>query len=353
MFTEMTNHTTSSMSSSFASHPLLERDYLFDNLKAAMLFLVAVGHILDPYITRQDSLYRYLMQYIYLFHMPMFAFITGYFSKNSEKARATAVKKVLLPYVFWQILYILTALLMMRLRLADYNTDVFRPSLLLPSSPLYYLLCVFVWKLLIKDITALRWPVFFSILAGLLVSVTFDEALHIGWGACFSLLPFFVLGFLCTPKHVAKIRKFPKPAAFLILLAAILPSVVLPYEFRNVRFTYADVGLTASLGILYRILFYGIAFLMILALINLFSAKKTAFSRIGTNAILVYAGSSFASPALYLLLTHLVPLETSVPLNLFSMCLFSLCLVLFCSMDWIKRIYDWIMDGLVRLLFRD
>ena len=41
-----------------------KRDYLFDNLKALMLFLVVIGHILDPYIERQDSLYRYLMQYI-------------------------------------------------------------------------------------------------------------------------------------------------------------------------------------------------------------------------------------------------------------------------------------------------
>ena len=123
-----------------------KRDYLFDNLKALMLFLVVIGHILDPYIERQDSLYRYLMQYIYLFHMPMFAFITGYFTKNTEKARNSAVRNVLVPYIFWQLLYIITALLFIRLGLASYNTDVFKPSLLLPSSPLYYLLCVFVYQ---------------------------------------------------------------------------------------------------------------------------------------------------------------------------------------------------------------
>ena len=99
-----------------------KRDYLFDNLKALMLFLVVIGHILDPYIERQDSLYRYLMQYIYLFHMPMFAFITGYFTKNTEKARNSAFRNVLVPYIFWQLLYIITALLFIRLGLASYNT---------------------------------------------------------------------------------------------------------------------------------------------------------------------------------------------------------------------------------------
>ena len=144
-----------------------KRDYLFDNLKALMLFLVVIGHILDPYIERQDSLYRYLMQYIYLFHMPMFAFITGYFTKNTEKARNSAVRNVLVPYIFWQLLYIITALLFIRLGLASYNTDVFKPSLLLPSSPLYYLLCVFVWKVFAADLKKLRFPVLFSFAAGL------------------------------------------------------------------------------------------------------------------------------------------------------------------------------------------
>lgn len=329
-----------------------KRDFLFDNIKAAMLFLVVIGHILDPFIVRQDSLYRYFMQYIYLFHMPMFAFVTGYFSKNVEKARGTAVKNVLVPYVFWQVLYIITALLFMRLGLADYNTDVFKPSLLLPSSPLYYLLCVFIWKVFMKDIAALKRPVVFSVLAGLLVSLVFDKAFHIGWGACFSLLIFFVLGFYCTPEHVAQIRKIPKAVPCLILAGAVFPSVLLPYHFRNVRFTYEDVGLGPLTGIFYRALFYCIAVLMIGALINLFSAKKTCFSRVGKNALLVYAGSSFAAPSLYLLIAKFIPVADAVWSNLLGMCVFALLLVLFCSRDFIKRIYDWVIGGIERILFR-
>ena len=120
-----------------------ERDYLFDNLKAVMLFLVAFGHTLAPYVVTQDSAFRYIMQYVYLFHMPLFAFITGYFSKNVEKCRNTAVKNVLIPYLVLQGVYIAMALLMIAFGVAQYNTDVFNPSFLLPTSPFYYLLCVF------------------------------------------------------------------------------------------------------------------------------------------------------------------------------------------------------------------
>ena len=62
-----------------------ERDYLFDNLKALMLFLVAFGHTLAPYVTTQDSILRYIMQYIYLFHMPLFFFYHRVFFKKCGK----------------------------------------------------------------------------------------------------------------------------------------------------------------------------------------------------------------------------------------------------------------------------
>lgn len=330
-----------------------QRDYLFDNLKAVMLFLVAVGHILDPFIVNQDSLYRYVMQYIYLFHMPVFAFVTGYFSKNTDKARASAVQKVLLPYVFWQLLYIAMALLFMKLGLATYNTDVFKPSLLLPSSPLYYLLCVFIWKMFLSDIARLKHPLLLSILAGLLVSLVFDRDFHIGWGACFSLMPFFVLGFSCQQEHIAKLRSLPGLPFAAILLLAVLPAILLPYNFRNVRFTYLDVGLTPFMGIFYRLLFYLIAAAMIFSMIRLFSSRKNFFSRVGTNALLVYAGSSFASPALYLVIAKFIPVTANEWSNLLGMCIFSFFLVLFCSMDFISLIYNKIMYYLISFFFKE
>ncbi len=94
----------------------------------------------------------YLMKYIYLFHMPVFAFVTGYFSKNLEKSRNNAVEKCLIPYIVLQGAYIIVANLLMALGLASFNSDIFNSSILLPSSAFYYLLAVFFWKLLGKDI---------------------------------------------------------------------------------------------------------------------------------------------------------------------------------------------------------
>ncbi len=329
-----------------------ERDYLFDNLKALMLFLVAFGHTLAPYVTTQDSILRYIMQYIYLFHMPLFSFITGYFSKNVEKSRNTAVKNVLIPYVVLQGVYILMALLMIALGVAQYNTDIFNPSFLLPTSPFYYLLCVFAWKVFLKDLLRFRFALPLTIILGVLVSLNSNAGYHIGRGAIFSLLFFFLLGYYCTAETVARIRKIPKLFAVGILLLGVIPSVYLPYSFRNVRNNYETVHLVWWEGILYRLLFYAIAVLMMAALINLMSSKKNFFSRIGKNAILVYAASTFLAPQLYVLIDRYLPLSQNIAVNLICMIVFSAAVVFFASLELIRKIYDAVIGWINSLLFK-
>ena len=60
-----------------------ERDYYFDNLKAVLIFLVVLGHFLLPIY--DDAFLVVLKRLIYVFHMPLFVFVSGYFSKNIYK----------------------------------------------------------------------------------------------------------------------------------------------------------------------------------------------------------------------------------------------------------------------------
>lgn len=327
------------------------RESLFDNIKAVMLILVAMGHTLDPFITSQDSLFRYIMQYIYLFHMPMFAFVTGYFTKDGQKARETAVRKVLIPYLLIQSVYILAALIFMYAGAASYNDDVFKPSILLPTSPMYYLLCVFIWKLMVRDLQRLRFPMILSVLAGVFISIIENDEFHIGVGASFSLLIFFVLGTKCTERTIQYIRKIPKAVGMAVMILGIVPAICLPYNFRNVRFTYHYVGLDNVTGIIYRLLFYLIAVAMIFAIVNLFPQRRCFLSRIGENSIIVYAGSSFAAPFAYLLIVKVVPLEQNTIVNLAGIIVFSIAIAFIFSMKWIKRIYASIVNAINNILF--
>lgn len=334
-------------------HNKKERDYLFDNIKALMLFLVAVGHILDVYIVKSDSFFRYTMQYIYLFHMPVFAFVTGYFSKNYDKQRKKAVKSVLIPYLTIQSLYCLLAIVMIHMGIGSHNSDVFSATLVLPTSPLYYLICVFLWKVFANDIMSLRFPFVMSVIMGCLVSITKFEDWHIGVGATFSLLPFFVLGLKWDSHVVEKIRKGNKILPIAVLVLGVIPSVFLPYRFRNVRFSYSDVGVSNIQGIMYRLLFYAIAIALIVAILALMPRQKNCFSRIGTNAIMVYAGSSFLAPHGYVLLAKFVPVITEdVGINFVCILLYSLMIVYLCSLPFIRNAFEKIQSMIIYIIFQ-
>ena len=70
-----------------------ERDYFFDNLKAVLIFLVVLGHFLLP--IHGKSVLVIIKRLIYVFHMPLFVFVSGYFSKKIYKDGQYNFKKIL------------------------------------------------------------------------------------------------------------------------------------------------------------------------------------------------------------------------------------------------------------------
>ncbi|MBP5543940.1 MAG: acyltransferase family protein [Kiritimatiellae bacterium] len=312
------------------------RDPLFDNIKALLLFLVALGHSLDMY--RQGNVSDdIVMKYLYLFHMPFFAFITGYFSKDFARARTSAVRFVLVPYLVFQSIYVLLGTLMIRLGVAKFNADIFKPSILIPTSAFYYLIAVFFWKSMV-GIFKLRYPIALSIAAGLLVSTTQETSFHIGYAAVFSLLPFFVLGVRCDHAKVERIRSLPRWAAMAVLVLGIPLAACLPYSIHNIRMTYASTGMSNLTGMGYRILFYAIATAMSIAVLNLMPARRFGFTRIGEASLLVYCISTILSPHAYRLIEMVFGIPKSGLLHWLSLLLFCVAVVYGASLSVFRRL---------------
>lgn len=331
---------------------LMKREYLFDNIKGIMLFLVALGHLLDVYMVRELYNFEYnLMKYIYLFHMPMFAFVTGYFAKDLQKARMHAVKKVLMPYLYFQTAYVFIAGLMIAVGAVSYNADVFNYSIIVPSSAFFYLLAVFLWKVFANDIMNLKHPVCMAVLLGVLISSTKVSEFHWAYGAVFSLMVFFVLGVKCDKDQINKIRKIPHFISVIILIVGIIPAVYFPYAMHSIRINYQDQGFSDLEGIMWRLIFYCIAFIMGLAIINLVSDKKTVLSQIGKYSILVYAGSTFLSPSGYAVLDHFFGISRSRVLNFVGIVLFCMLIVFIMSREWVAKLYTIIESRLTNFIF--
>lgn len=71
------------------------REPYFDNVKFILILLVVIGHFIEKIIF-MDTSFKVIYETIYSFHMPLFIFISGYFSKNTLK---TNNKTILTPYL--------------------------------------------------------------------------------------------------------------------------------------------------------------------------------------------------------------------------------------------------------------
>ena len=168
--------------------PLPKRRVPFwDNARCVSVTLVVVGHAIQRLTYDSDNaLVLYL--FIYAFHMPAFAIISGYFSKASPPTTRQMTKvltDILLPYFVMETIWTVVQFLVEGKR-------EFNPST--PSWTLWFLLALGIFRLILPYLALVRWPlawaVVFSVGVGYLGNVdsTFSLSRAIG------ILPFFVLG---------------------------------------------------------------------------------------------------------------------------------------------------------------
>ena len=184
------------------------RDPWFDNAKLLLVTLVVVGSLLDAGGDSFTTTWAY--NFLYLWHVPAFVMVTGYLSRSFRFSRRHLTK--LLTTVVRAV---------PRLRVHPDHLPqrrrwrALRPLFLNPHWPMWYLATLFVWRLatpLLKRMPyALPAAVVVSLIGGAFTGDTLDLARATG------LLPFFVMGLLATPEHLAALRR---PAARLAAMGA-------------------------------------------------------------------------------------------------------------------------------------
>ena len=109
------------------------RNYKYDNLKFLMIFFVVFGHCLEL-IEGTISHMTYVI--IYTFTMPVFAYISGYFTKFKKEN----ILKYSCIYIICQTVYCLLDKFVFGL-----DVNFFRPNWLL-----WYMFSLIIWTLLVK-----------------------------------------------------------------------------------------------------------------------------------------------------------------------------------------------------------
>lgn len=278
----------SSTAESLAINPTTQtnpRDHSFDNIRAVLIFLVIFGHALE-YFRLTDHVAEFIYVFIYFFHMPVFIFISGYFSKNLQRGRETAVRNFLLPYL---LLNLLLSLIMLALGKID------EILILNPGWTLWYLYCMFIWRLLLPDLVKVRHILIASFVVAIFSGFLTEFGTYMAMARTLGFLPFFLAGYFCRPEHIARIRRFPYRRLLSLLIAAVglltaslWLAADLPPEILWGDRAYDLIGIPLWQNLLADIYLYALSFAFIFVFITLAKNRHRFYTIWGQNTLAIY-----------------------------------------------------------------
>ena len=267
-----------------------QRDYYFDNLKAVLIFLVIMGHLVRRIRT---DLFFEVRDFIYLFHMPLFIFVSGYFSKGFYKGGKYRWYK-LINFLILFVLYVT----LVQISYVIFQHDAFNPkAYIIQSGAPWYLLCMFYWYALIP--LARKLPGWILIPFSLIPSALAGCFPQIGTFLCLSraiiFWPFFLMGYYCTHGQIERLRQ--PDLRLLSLLCGGLTGAVF-HLFRNrfprwayiifARYSYDELEISTAGGILLRLAVTLAAVLFSMGLMALIPSGKTPVSHVGRDTLPIY-----------------------------------------------------------------
>jgi len=331
----------------------------WDNARFVCVTLVVIGHAIQR-LTADSNNALVVYLFIYAFHMPAFAIISGYFSKASPPT-ARQMKKVvtdiLLPYFIMETIWTFVQFFVE-------GKHEFNPSK--PSWTLWFLLALGIFRLVLPYLVLVRWPlfwaVFFSVGVGYLSNVdsTFSLSRAIG------ILPFFVLGWKARQwgivdrwRLVEKQTWWIRSAAVAVLLGWLAVVVVFIDAWRSIdlRFwffyddSYNGLGEDQWWAGFVRLALIVLAVALSAAFLALVPRSETWMAPFGQATMYIYLLHSFI---LYPIReTGILRGEHSSATWLLSMILAAIAISIALASPWVRRVFRPLIEPKPRWLFTE
>ena len=195
----------------------LETYYLLTNVKGVMIFVLVLYHfVMESFRADNYGGIRALglggmlgiapLILLFFCAVPLFVFVTGFSSKDTDSCRETAFSLYFIPYLLLSVVMAL-----------EYGLINGLPIYFFPFEPLmqlWYLLAMFLWMLLLKDVSRIKGILVISYLITLVIGMRFNNpvlAASSGVGTFLSLsrvlyfFPFLLLGFFMKPETLSRL----------------------------------------------------------------------------------------------------------------------------------------------------
>lgn len=238
------------------------RNENIDSLKCCLMILVIAGHVFAQSQFAKTSGCTEVWHWIYMFHMPLFIFISGYLSqKKDSKQFITACWKLIEPLLLFQII----------IRGYEFVTlgTISIRNMLTPWWVLWYLLSLFYWRIMLQvlpnKILEKKKLIMISTFAISLAAGFFPFNRFLSLQRTFAFMPFFFLGYSMKGKNLFLAPKYKLWSALFLVLTTMLPIFFSRYlGDLNQADPYSN-----PLNVCSRLLVFGLSVPMSIAFINL------------------------------------------------------------------------------------
>lgn len=260
------------------------RDNYFDNLRGFLIICVIIGNSLE-YINPTDVNPHFFILCLYMFHMLLFTFISGYFCKKSKRTTKEKVIDTVRIYLFAQLFYYFFNLIILK----KPNTNF---ELLRPNWTLWYLFALIFWYIISDYIHNYKRSFILSMLLSLILGFDGTVGSLASASRIFFFLPFFIAGlafdkdaFLNKLKeYKIHIYALTGITFYILFLISDITTVELLFEYTNYTF-YGD---SSSYPLLIRAFHYIGGLIVCSFILIVCSSKKSLLTWIGKNSLILY-----------------------------------------------------------------
>lgn len=330
----------------------------WDNARFACIVLVVMGHAIQRQTSDSDNALT-LYLFIYAFHMPAFAIVSGYFSKASPpgiRQMRRIITDIVLPYAIMQTIWSLVQWVVE-------GADSFNPTQ--PHWTLWFLLALAIFRLVLPYLALLRWPLLWAVVASVGVGYLSNVDSTFSLSRAIGILPFFVLGWKL--RHWGVVDRWQRlgpgavwgtrVAAAGVLLGwfAVVSTNIRAFRAFDLRFwffyddSYQDLGEPVWWAGLLRLGLIGLAVVLSAAFFVLIPRRHTFFTGFGQATMYVYLLHSFV----------LYPIRESGVLKddhasavwLLTMVFASLAISIVLASPWVRRVFRPLVEPKPNWLF--
>lgn len=265
----------------------------FDNARLILIFFVVLGHLIEKTAINNPLCYSVYV-FIYLFHIPAFTLISGFFSKKAETI-PRKIKNYLIYYLIFEFIYAIAL---------SEKSSMF---LVNPYWIMWYLLSLILWNIMLMFFIKLKHPIVLAFIIGIATGYINRIGYVLSLSRTFVFFPFFITGYYLKQSDLDKLNTFNIKAlkgfanekccryAVKCTSATVITSIFMlvnkfriPHKWLYGSYSYAALGHPEWYAGVYRLCIYAITSILCLSIFILIPHKKFRFTYIGANSLNTY-----------------------------------------------------------------